>query len=240
MCGRFTYRLTWEEIVRLYGLTLDIGRRRNLQPRYNVCPTTDIDTVISRRGRRELMTMRWGLVPFWWNKPLEELRAATFNARAETVMTKPFFREPFQRSRCLIPVSGYYEWQDTPNGKQPWYFTRRDGAPSLTIAGLWDEWKNRETGELLRSCAMVITEPNDLVAEVYDRMPVLLDEKDFKPWLNCDAGVELLKPAPNDLLQKWPVSRRVNSSLADDSDMTLVDRIELADPALPLAGRLLI
>src|SRR5579862_8756746 len=109
MCGRFTYRLTWEEIVRLYWLTLDIGRRRNLRPRYNVCPTTDIDTVISRRGRRELMTMRWGLVPFWWNKPLEELRTASFNALAETVMTKPFFHEPFDRSRCLIPVSGYYE-----------------------------------------------------------------------------------------------------------------------------------
>jgi putative SOS response-associated peptidase YedK len=180
-----------------------------------------------------------GLVPFWWNKPLDELRAATFNARAETVMTTPFFRQPFERSRCLIPVSGYYEWQDTPSGKQPWYFTRRNGVASLAVAGLWDEWKNRETGELLNSCAMVTTEPNDLVAEVRDRMPVLLDEKDFKPWLNCDAGVELLEPAPNDLLQKWPVSERVNSSLADDSDVTLVDCIEFPDPALPLAGRLL-
>ena len=160
MCGRFTYRLTWEEIVRLYWLTLDIGRRRNLQPRYNVCPTTDIDTVISRRGRRQLMTTRSGLIPFWWNKPLDELRGAILNARAETVMTKPFFREPFQRSRCLIPMSGYYEWQDTPSGKQPWYFTRRDGAAPLTVAGLWDEWKDPETGELLSSCAMIITEPN--------------------------------------------------------------------------------
>ena len=87
---------------------------------------------------------------------------------------------------------------------------------------------------------MIITEPNDLVAEVHDRMPVLLDEKDFLPWLNCDAGVELLEPASNDLLQKWPVSKRVNSSRADDNDMTLVDRMELSDPALPPAGRLLI
>ena len=110
----------------------------------------------------------------------------------------------------------------------------------LTTAGLWDEWKTRWTGELLSSCAMIITELNDLVAEVHDRMPVLLDEKDFKPWLNCDAGVELLEPAPNDLLQKWPVWKRVNSPLADDSDMTLVDSIELSDPALPSAGRLLI
>jgi putative SOS response-associated peptidase YedK len=87
--------------------------------------------------------MRWGLVPFWWSKPLKELRLATFNARLETVTTKAFFREPFKKRRCLMPVSGYYEWQDTPGGKQPHYFTARDGSPVLTIAGLWDEWKNR-------------------------------------------------------------------------------------------------
>jgi putative SOS response-associated peptidase YedK len=92
-------------------------------------------------------------VPFRWSKPLKELRLATFNARIETVTTKPFFREPFKSKRCLMPVSGYYEWQDTPEGKQPWYFTARDGSPVLTIAGLWDEWKNRETGERLKSCA---------------------------------------------------------------------------------------
>jgi putative SOS response-associated peptidase YedK len=77
--------------------------------------------------------MRWGLVPSWWSKPLEELKLATFNARAETVAEKPFFREAFKRNRCLIPVSGYYEWQDTPSGKQPWYFTARDGSPALTV-----------------------------------------------------------------------------------------------------------
>src|SRR5437879_2043250 len=97
--------------------------------------------------------MRWGLVPYWWSKPLKELRLATFNARVETVTTKPFFREPFKKKRCLMPVSGYYEWQDTPEGKQPWYFTAREGSPVLTIAGLWDEWKNRETGDRLKSCS---------------------------------------------------------------------------------------
>src|SRR5580704_3859736 len=82
-----------------------------------------------------------------------------------------------KRKRCLIPVSGYYEWQDTASGKQPWYFTARDGSPALTIAGLWDEWKNPETGELLKSCTMIITEPNQFVAEVHDRMPVLLTQE---------------------------------------------------------------
>ena len=141
--------------------------------------------------------------------------------------TKPVFRDAFKRSRCLIPVSGYYEWQDTPGGKQPWYFTARDGSPALTIAGIWDQWKDRETGEPLKSCAMIITEPNVIVGEVHDRMPALLAESDFEPWLNGEAGVELLKPAPNDLLQKWPVSKRVNSSRADDNDSTLIDKVEL-------------
>jgi len=114
---------------------------------------------------------------------------ATFNARAETVETKPFFRDAFKRTRCLIPVSGYYEWQDTPDGKQPWYFTARDGSPALTIAGLWDSWKNPETGEPLLSCTMIITESNTMVSGVHDRMLVLLMEKQFEPWLGGDAGV---------------------------------------------------
>jgi putative SOS response-associated peptidase YedK len=115
-----------------------------------------------------------------------------------------------------------------PSGKQPWYFTARDGSSALTAAGIWDRWKNRETGEPLTSCAMIIAEPNELVAEVHDRMPVLLAEKDFEPWLTGEADVELLKPAPNGLLQKWPVSKRVNSSRADNNDSTLIEKVELA------------
>jgi putative SOS response-associated peptidase YedK len=130
MCGRFTYRLTWPEVVKLYRLALD-RPARNMQPRYNICPTTPIDTVIEGDGRRELMPMRWGLVPSWWSKPLNELRAATFNARAETVADKPMFRDAFRRSRCLIPASGYYEWQDTAVGKQPYYFTPQWAADHI-------------------------------------------------------------------------------------------------------------
>ena len=134
-----------------------------------------MDVVTERDGKRDFGPMRWGLVPYWWSKPLKELRAATFNARAETVADKPFFRRAFRRTRCLIPASGYYEWQDTAaGGKQPWYFTRRDGDP-LTFAGLWDEWKDKATGETLKSCTMIITKPNGFVAEVHDRMPVILE-----------------------------------------------------------------
>ena len=152
---------------------------------------------------------------------------ATFNARAETIETKPFFRDAFKRTRCLIPMSGYYEWQDAQGGKQPWYFTARDGSPLLTAAGLWDEWKDRQTGERLKSCTMIITEPNDFAAEIHARMPVFLTEQQFAPWLSGEAGAGILKPAPNDFLQRWPVSKRVNSSKADADDATLIERVEL-------------
>ncbi len=109
--------------------------------------------------------MRWGLVPYWWQKCLKEsMKLASFNARVETVTTKPFFREPFKKKRCLMPVSGYYEWQDTEGGKQPWYFTARDGSPLLTVAGIYTMEEPRN-GERIKSCAMIITEPNDFVAE---------------------------------------------------------------------------
>src|SRR4029077_15538377 len=136
-----------------------------------------------------------------WSKPLKELRMATFNARAETVDTKPVFRDAFKRTRCLIPMSGYYEWKDTPSGKQPWYFTARDGSPLLTAAGLWDEWKDRATGERLKSRTMIATGTNDFAADIHDRMPVFLTEPEFAPWLSGEAGAEYLKPVPDDYLQ---------------------------------------
>jgi putative SOS response-associated peptidase YedK len=226
MCGRATYKLTWEEIVALYRLTL--GQPAvNTRARFNVCPTTTIDTILDQDGKRRLERMRWGLIPSWWSKPLKDMKLATFNARAETVTEKPMFRSAFKRNRCLIPVSGYYEWQHTTGVKQPqpWYFTARDSSPALTIAGLWDEWKDKASGETVKSCTMMITEPNNFVAEVHDRMPVLLAEKDYEPWLSGKAGLELLKPAAEDALQKWPVSKRVNSSRAPDDDPTLIDKV---------------
>ena len=236
MCGRFTTKMTWAEIVALYRLTME-APPHNMPPRYNVCPTDPVDVVRERDGNRELVSMRWGLVPRWWSKTLKDVRMATFNARAETVETKPFFRDAFKRNRCLIPMSGYYEWQDTPTGKQPWYFTAGDGSPILTAAaGLWDSRKNPETGQPLLSCTMIITEPNSFVATVHDRMPVLLTEKQFEPWLSGEAGAEYLKPAGNDmLLQMWPVSKRVNSSKAPADDPTLIERVDLS-PGLAASG----
>jgi putative SOS response-associated peptidase YedK len=103
----------------------------NFQPRFNVCPTDPVDTIVAQDGTCKLVEMRWGLVPYWWSKPLKELRLATFNARVETVTTKPFFREPFKRRHCLMPVLGYYEWEDTPGGQTAalLYGSRRLSGP---------------------------------------------------------------------------------------------------------------
>jgi putative SOS response-associated peptidase YedK len=213
MCGRFTHRYIWAEIQRLYRLTSPAS---NVQPSYNVCPTDTVNVVTSIEDTRVSAAYALGLTPRWWSKPLKELmRLSTFNARVETVTTKPFFREAFKRTRCIIPASGYYEWQVTPGGKQPHYFTRTDGQV-ISFAGLWDEWKDRATGD------------NGMVAEVHDRMPVVLEPENFTPWLENVAGLEILTPTAEGVLQRWPVSKRVNSSKADTNDATLIGPVKLA------------
>ena len=216
---------TWRELVALYRIH-DQSPPSNLQPRYNICPTTQVDAVVWQDGSSTCYNRCAGvLVPAWWSKPLKEMKLATFNARAETVAEKPMFRSAFKRNRCLMPASGYYEWHDTPEGKQPYYFTRRDGQV-MTIAALWDEWVDKAKSETLRSCCMVITEPNKFVAEVHDRMPVILEAKDFEQWVEGDAkdAAKLMRPAGEKVLQKWPVSKRVNSSRADGDDASLIER----------------
>ena len=133
----------------------------------------------------------------------------------------------------------HYEWHDAPGGKQPYYFTRRDGQP-ITFEGLWSSWKDREAGSSLLSCTMVIMEPNKFVAEVHDRMPVILEARDFEQWEHGDAkdAAALMRPAREDVLQKWPVSKRVNSSRAPDDDPSLIERLdEVATTTLARAAK---
>jgi putative SOS response-associated peptidase YedK len=217
---------TWPELVALYHLSAPA--MTNFQPRYNICPTDTIDVVVRGGDDRALVPMRWGLIPGWWKKPLKEMRLATFNARSESIAEKPTFRDSFQKRRCLIPASGYYEWLPTPNGKQPFYFTRRDGQV-ITFAGVQDDWVDPESKERIRSCSIVITNANKVASDIHDRMPIILDPKDFEQWERGDVreAAALMKPADEDVLQRWPVSRRVNSSRADDTDATLIDKIEL-------------
>jgi putative SOS response-associated peptidase YedK len=221
MCGSFTQRYMWREIHDLYGLT---GAARNLQVHYNIAPTDTVDVVkFADGGTTELVPMRWGLIPYWWKKPLKQL-PATFNARAEGVASKPMFRDAFKRHRCIIPASGYYEWIKRPDGKQPYYISGADGGV-LSFAGLWDRWKNPETGEPVASCTIIVTDANALTRPIHDRMPVLLDKADIESWLNGTGGTELLRPAAADRLRTWPVSRRVNKTGTGDDDPTLVDEV---------------
>ena len=128
MCGRYSADLKWDDVAKLYDLSKQGPLPQwNFQPSYNVCPTDPVPVIIPDFDKRKLVLMRWGLVPGWWSKPLKELRLATFNARAEKVQTKPFFRESFKRSRCLIPASGYYEWRPT---------RKRSRSPTTSSAGM--------------------------------------------------------------------------------------------------------
>jgi putative SOS response-associated peptidase YedK len=215
MCGRFTQYYTYREVYDYLNLTE--GTASNFQPRYHICPTDPIDVVVqAKAGGLKLERMRWGLVPYWWKEPLKKV-PATFNARAETVDSKPFFRAAWRKRRCLIPASGYYEWQDRADGKQPWYFTPAK-APIFLIAGLWETWSDPATpGETLHSATMIITEPNTFVAQYHDRMPVLIGKEESGNWLSGAYGLERLVPAPNDWMKAHAVSRVVNSSKAPDS-----------------------
>jgi putative SOS response-associated peptidase YedK len=187
MCGRFTQRYTWREIHDLYDLT---GAARNLQAHYNIAPTDTVDVVkFANGGTTELVPMRWGLIPYWWKKPLKQL-PATFNARAEGVASKPMFRDALKRHRCIIPASGYYEWIKRPDGKQPYFISAADGGV-LSFAGLWDRWKTPESGEPVASCTIIVTDANALTRPIHDRMPVLLDKADIEFWLNGTGGAEL-------------------------------------------------
>jgi hypothetical protein len=140
---------SWQQLHALYRLTLPAAIA-NFQPDYNVCPTDPADVVVRNEGARELLRMRWGLVPYWWNKTLKDsVRLASFNARVETVTTKPFFREPYKKKRCLMPVSGYYEWEDTSGGKQPHYFSARDGSGRGPL-GRMEEPRDGRTHQVVR------------------------------------------------------------------------------------------
>jgi putative SOS response-associated peptidase YedK len=218
MCGRFTQAYTWRELVALYRLTQPAI---NLQPRYNIAPTTTIDAVIPHSGDRfELVRMRWGLIPSWWKKTAKEV-PSTFNARAETVAEKPMFRAAFKRSRCVIPASGYYEWKPTSSGKQPYYISASDNSV-LSFAGLWDEWQDIETSEPVKSCTIIVTTANAFTRSIHDRMPVLLSGDQLTQWFAGTAGAELLRSAADGALQMWPVSRRVNR-VGHDADPTLIE-----------------
>jgi putative SOS response-associated peptidase YedK len=218
MCGRFTQHYSWQEVHDFLNVLLPAAPA-NLRPRYNIAPTTMIDVVVDRGGGRELLSMRWGLIPQWWRKSAREV-GATFNARGEEAASRPMFKSAFGQRRAIIPVSGFYEWTGPKTDRQPHYFTAADGH-ILGFAGLWERWSDPASGEDMLSCSIITIGASRWMSAYHHRMPAVLDERDFDAWLSGAAGPEVLKAAPDDLLREHPVSTRVNRSGVGDDDSTL-------------------
>jgi putative SOS response-associated peptidase YedK len=216
MCGRFTLNAPPQDVARLFGLS----SIPLLTPRYNIAPTQSVAAVreaVNGAGR-ELVELRWGLVPFWAESPRGAARM--INARSETAATRPAFRGAFRARRCLLPASGFYEWQRRGARKQPYYICRRDRAP-FAMAGLWERWDKQ--GEPLESCTVLTTEANAVVQPLHDRMPVIVGSEGFEDWLDPEHDVEalgrLLRPFPAEELTAYPVSLLVNSPKNDDAKL---------------------
>ena len=214
MCGRY-YRLSDKQRLAEHFAADPAPDLTDLVPDYNVAPTTFQPVIRNRRDGavRELLLMRWGLVPFFAKSLAAFKGFSTFNAKAETVATQPTWREPFQRGRrCLIPTNGFYEWKVLgPREKQSFAFTMDQSSP-FAFAGLWDAWHDKQTEQWLQSFTIITTTPNELTAAVHTRMPVILHERDYDEWLlrdNAPLPVHLLQPFPADHMQVRPVSRDV-------------------------------
>ena len=218
MCGRFAFYSPHEAIVRLF----QVDEAPQVEPHYNIAPTQYIAAVrADRDGRRKLSMLHWGLIP-WWSKE-KSGAAKLINARAETVRDKPSFRDAYRMRRCLILADGYYEWQRTTAVKQPWFIGLASGEP-FGMAGLWESWRNPADGERLESCTIVTTAPASSIAQIHDRMPVILPVSAHAAWLdpaNEDLARldPLLAPYAADLLTSHPVSRRVNSARNDEPEL---------------------
>ena len=206
MCGR--YALKNPEALKA---AFELASVPELPPRYNIAPTQDIAIIRADTSGRHLSLAHWGLIPSWAKSA--DSGYSTINARAETVDTKPSFRAPFKRHRCIIPADGFYEWHEEGGIKIPHHIGRTDGAP-FALAGLWDVWKGPE-GEVT-SCTIIVTEANAFMKRLHERMPVILAPADYARWLDPDnhdtASLKpLLAPAPEEGFTEWPVSRELNN-----------------------------
>jgi putative SOS response-associated peptidase YedK len=231
VCGRFVQVSSPELLVERFGVAEVAAPRQS--PSYNVAPRDTVYAVRERMvddaPRRVLSALRWGLVPPW----AEDARSGDrmINARAETLADKSAHERAFRMHRCLVPADGFYEWRRRGKQKQPMFVHRRDGEP-MAVAGLWAAWRGEgePEGDWLRTCAIVTTQANRVLAPLHDRMPVLLEERDWPRWLDrsvedLDGLARLLVPASDDALVAYPVGTRVNN--ADNDGPDLVERVEL-------------
>lgn len=216
MCGRFAQPRSAEELARIFHArpAADLAGER-----FNVAPTDEVAAVVEHHGERVVDAFRWGLVPFYAKTAKDGARL--INARAETVETSPAFRTAFARHRCIIPADAFYEWRrerDPATGRtirsEPFAVRRSDGEP-LALAGLWSSWRDPDTAARLYTCTILTTDPNELVARIHNRMPVVLDPTDWDAWLAEGTSPEqlrgLLRPAPAEPLDAYAVSPAVNN-----------------------------
>ncbi len=232
MCGRYVVAYDPQTLVTGFSLVRSVPFPR----RYNAAPMSDVPVVFeTREGERVAETFRWGLLPSWAKEPA--LAAKLNNARAETVAEKPSFRQALRRRRCILPASGYYEWQTRPGPagkpvKQPWYITPRQGE-MFAMAGLFEAWRPPGGGEeapWLLTCCVITTAANADLSPIHDRMPVMLAPEQWAAWLargtqDPEPLLPWLQPAALGTTQAWPVSREVNAGRAEGPG--LIDPIEL-------------
>jgi putative SOS response-associated peptidase YedK len=228
VCGRYELHANPAAIALAFGL----AHAPSVRPRYNVAPMQEVPIVrVSASGARELVAVRWGLVPRWAKDPA--IGSKMINARGETVATKPSFRTAFRRHRCLIPANGFYEWMQAADGrKQPVLIAMKDGNV-FAFAGLYERWLTGD-GAPLDSCAILTTDANELLRAVHDRMPVIVPPDQYARWLDPaqDGPQALVAPYPSGPMTWWPVSSRVNSVRHDDA--SLIERLPDSDAFLPL------
>ena len=226
MCGRFASYLPPDAIRALFGTS---GPVPNTAPSWNMAPTNNA-MVIRRHpetGERRLDLLRWGLIPSW-TKDLKAARVQPINARSETAGTSNMFKDALAQRRCLVPANAFYEWETRPDGKQPYAIARQDGSP-VVFAGVWEWWKAPDRS-LLRTFAILTTSANTTMRQLHERMPVILEPDDWTVWLeNAAQAIELMRPAGDNVLRLWPVSRAVNSVRNNAAD--LLDRVD--DPNAP-------
>jgi putative SOS response-associated peptidase YedK len=212
MCGRYVITSPPDAIRALFGY----DERPNFPPRYNVAPTQPIPTVRLADGKRTFVLMRWGFIPAWVDDP--KTLSLLINARGESVLDKPAFRNAMRRRRCLLPADGFYDWR-AGEPKRPYFVRAKSGAP-LAFAGLWETWTG-PNGEEVDTAAIVTTRSTRALAAIHERMPVIVAPEAFALWLDCaevDAttAAALIAPAPEALLECYEVSPAVNR-VANDS-----------------------
>lgn len=210
MCGRFAQQRPASELADIFVAEPLVG---DAEARYNLAPTDEALVVVERPDRRGITAYRWGLVPHWEQRPGSG--AKRINARAETVATAPAFRDSFLRKRCIVPADAFYEWQRSGSIRQPYAVRRRDGQP-LGLAGLWASWRPSEESEWLRTFTIITTGPNEAIAPIHDRMPVILPPETWDRWLDPTSAdpselLGLLVPADSEGLDVYAVDRLVNS-----------------------------